>query len=89
MSKQHAVETYGGLLRPTSTLYRPFVGGDEEVKFVLFIRYSYESVSDNAVEEVVCWTDFGMAENIHMSALQNEVLCLVVIGGDGGSGGVE
>jgi 6-phosphofructokinase len=30
-----------------------------------------------------------MAENIHMSALQNEVLCLVVIGGDGGSGGVE
>jgi hypothetical protein len=34
-SKQHAVETYGGRLRSTSTLYRSLMGGDEKVKFVL------------------------------------------------------
>lgn len=64
------------------------MGGDEEVKFVVFTLSSYESVSGNASEVVVCWTDFGREENIHTPALQNEVLCLVVIGG-GDGGGVE
>ena len=65
------------------------MGGDEEVKFVLSTLYLYEIVSGNALKEVVCWTDFGREGNIHMPALQNEVLCLVVIGGGDDGGGVE
>jgi hypothetical protein len=38
---------------------------------------------------VACSTEFGREENIHMPAFQNEVLCLVVIGGGDGGGGVE